>query len=67
MLEYLPPRWVIHKAAKLILAVGGMPQLLLIWATPRLLKGPHDMVADFLLSNLKEKNRHSTMSLMAKP
>jgi hypothetical protein len=54
-------------AAKLILAVGGMPQLLLIWATPRLLKGPHDVVADFLLSTLKEKYRHSTMSLMAKP
>jgi len=54
-------------AAKLILAVGGMPQLLLTWATPRLLKGPHDVVADFLLSNLREKNRHSTMSLMAKP
>ena len=54
-------------AAKLILAVGGMPQLLLTWATPRLLKCPHDMVADFLLSNLRKENRHSTMSSMAKP
>lgn len=66
-LEYLLPRWVIHMAAKLILAVGGMPQLLLTWATPRLLKCPHDMVADFLLSNLRKENRHSTMSSMAKP
>ena len=54
-------------AAKLILAVGGMPQLLLTWASPRLLKCPHDVVADFLLSNLREKNRNSTVSLMAKP
>ena len=66
-LEYLLPRWVIHMFGKLILAVGGRPQLLLTWASPRLSECPRDVVAYFLLSNLREKNRSSTMSFMIKP